>query len=99
MNEPAIPNPRAHRLHLEEQTAPLLQNCPVDGTNPDSCPLHELRALPLAARKRWIGNLSDSELKYLLTYHATCSAERNRTLGFAHGSAGSLADLDRRGRV
>ena len=99
MNAPANPSPRAHRLHLEGQAAPLLRSCSVDGTNSNCCPLYELRALPFAARKRWIGNLSDGELEYLLAYHATCSAERNRCLGFARGPAGPLAELDGRGRV
>ena len=98
MKTPAKPTPRAHRLHLDGQAAVLLRNCPVDGTNPECCPFCELRALPLAARKQWIRNLSDGELEYLLAYHSTCAAERNRVVGFARGPAGPLAQLECRVR-
>jgi hypothetical protein len=91
MKTPASLAPTARRIRLEQQAAALVRNCPVDGTNPDCCPLCELRVQPLAKRKTWLENLTDEELHYLLTYHATCAAERNRALGFARGPARTLA--------
>ena len=64
------------RLELEERTFELSKGCPVDGSNPPECPLCGLRPMPARARRAWIKKLSDNELEYLATYHATCYAEK-----------------------
>lgn len=64
------------RLELEERTFELSRACPVDGSNPAECPLCELRPMRARARRAWIKMLSDPELEYLATYHATCYAEK-----------------------
>jgi hypothetical protein len=64
------------RLELEERTFELSKACPVDGSNPPECPLCGLRPMPARARRAWIKMLSDPELEYLATYHATCHAEK-----------------------
>jgi hypothetical protein len=64
------------RLVLEERTFELSKGCPVDGANPPECPLCGLRPMSARARRAWIRKLSDDELEYLATYHATCYAEK-----------------------
>ena len=64
------------RLELERRTFELSKACPVDGSNPPECPLCELRPMPARARRAWIKMLTDPELEYLATYHATCYAEK-----------------------
>ena len=64
------------RLELEERTFELSKGCPVDGSNPPECPLCGLRPMSAQARRAWIKRLSDDELEYLATYHATCYAEK-----------------------
>jgi len=64
------------RLELEERTFELSKGCPVDGSNPPECPLCGLRPMSARARRAWIKMLSDADLEYLATYHATCYTEK-----------------------
>lgn len=50
----------------------LLESCPVEGGNPEDCPLCEMRKLPAADRLRWFNALSEADLKYLAAYHHVC---------------------------
>jgi len=50
----------------------LGEACPHDGTNPDFCPLHEVRKFDRAGRIRWCNGLADADLEYLARYHQIC---------------------------
>ena len=50
----------------------LLEKCPVQGDNPDSCPLHAIRNSGVEARAKWVANLSDSELDGVYEHHCRC---------------------------
>jgi len=66
------------RARLEQTALFLSDNCPVDLTNPITCPLHDLRSLPLVERRRWVAGLTMKDLRYLVQYHETCAIERRR---------------------
>ena len=68
------------RSRLETQAIALSKHCPVDRSNPDSCPLCDLRLLGLRARRAWVHGLSLEELQYLVLYHAGCAGEKKRVL-------------------
>jgi hypothetical protein len=64
----------AHRrVRMERQVMNLSKSCPVDRTNPDHCPLCDLRLLPARERKAWVQSLTLEELDYLMLYHHSCS--------------------------
>jgi hypothetical protein len=50
----------------------LSEACPFHVTNPEDCPLFELRKLKPAKRLQWVNALSESDLAYLATYHRVC---------------------------
>jgi hypothetical protein len=50
----------------------LLEACPFHVTNPEDCPLFEVRNLEPAMRLQWVEALSESDLKYLASYHRVC---------------------------
>jgi len=66
------------RARLEQTALFLSDNCPVDLTNPVSCPLHDLRRLAVSERQKWVAGLTLKDLKYLVQYHETCAIERRR---------------------
>ena len=70
----------AARSKLERQALILSERCPVDGTNPPGCPLSGLRPLGLAARTKWVKNLTLADLEYLMNYERGCAAERRRQI-------------------
>lgn len=72
--------PVSRRVKLEEQAIALAKCCPVDRSNPSTCPLCELRKLAARARRAWLRRLPLADLEFLALYHATCSAERRRDL-------------------
>ena len=79
MKPPEISHPEADCNRLKRQAVGLATCRSGNGNSPDCCPLCELRALPLSARKAWVDNLTADELEFMLTYHSTCAAERART--------------------
>lgn len=50
----------------------LSEACPFHVTNPEDCPLFELRNMKPAKRRQWVEALSESDLKYLASYHRVC---------------------------
>ena len=48
--------------------------CPLGG-NPDTCPLHKIRKLPVEKRVAWLNSLSDEEVVKLYNYHTRCLEE------------------------
>lgn len=45
--------------------------CPLGG-NPDDCPMHELRKLPVEDRIAWLNSQTDEELIILYEMHNQC---------------------------
>ena len=45
--------------------------CPV-GDNPEDCPLHEIRRMPIEARLAWLESKSDQEVVDLYRRHTEC---------------------------
>ena len=68
----------ARRALLEKQALTLSANCPLDHSNPITCPLHDLRRLPEQERRSWVSGLTTPDLRYLVRYHETCAIERHR---------------------
>lgn len=54
------------------QLVELAVACPVKRDNPDDCPLHELRMLPMAGRFEWAKTRTREEAKAILAAHASC---------------------------
>ncbi|MSU22798.1 MAG: hypothetical protein EXS32_03135 [Opitutus sp.] len=72
--------PVIRRRRLERQAIGLSKRCPVDRSNPGSCPLCDLRLLGIRQRTKWVHGLTLGELKYLLSYHVCCAAEKKREI-------------------
>jgi len=53
--------------------------CPMGG-NPDDCPLHEIRLLPLDERLKWLDSKTDFELIQLFSDHIKCLNEKTASL-------------------
>jgi hypothetical protein len=49
--------------------------CPVDN-NPDDCPLHTVRQLPIEKRIAWLKSKSDDEVVALYAQHIDCLDEK-----------------------
>ena len=52
--------------------------CPYAGGNPNDCPLHEIRQLPLSERKVWVKDLTDEECRSYCEYHSHCLSTKER---------------------
>lgn len=50
----------------------LLNVCPVEGCNPDDCPLSALREMDHRQRLQWFASLDRADLEYLAAYHYVC---------------------------
>lgn len=61
---------------LRNNALGFAKHCPVDGSNPEDCPLHGVRKLGPARSCQWIGDLSGDDLGYLNAYHAVCEQIR-----------------------
>jgi len=70
------------RVRMERQAMQLARSCPIDRTNPDHCPLCDLRLLPARERNLWVQSLTMEELDYLMLYHHSCSSLK--TNGASH---------------
>ncbi|MCX6895456.1 MAG: hypothetical protein NTZ16_08180 [Verrucomicrobia bacterium] len=66
------PQPPKTRAELESVALELIVACPLDSSNPQNCPLRQLREQPLTERVRWLRALADEELAYLVSYHQVC---------------------------
>ena len=60
------------RKQLLEGLLKLCNACPIHDDNPADCPLHAVRTLKPAKRRKWLNGLSDDELAYLTEYHRVC---------------------------
>lgn len=59
---------------LPSSIVTLLAGCPAGDTNPDHCPLHEVRKLPPQDALDWVAGLSPDDKAFLLQYHRCCLA-------------------------
>lgn len=57
---------------LKEFVAALAVDCPVGHSNPEDCPLHDLREQKMPARLKWLQALGEDDLQYLAAYHQVC---------------------------
>ena len=55
----------------------LLTECPI-GTPLDSCPIREIRKLPLHERYGLLDEMGDDEVESILDYHKVCRTEREK---------------------
>ena len=52
-----------------------LLRCPL-GNNPDNCPLHDIRLLPMDQRYDWLDRQSDDDVLQLFQHHNECVKRR-----------------------
>ena len=57
---------------LRDNLVALLEVCPFHRSNPEECPLFELRKMKPAQRLQWFDALAEDDLVYLATYHHIC---------------------------
>lgn len=83
---------RESREQLISALIHLAVGCPVDQSNPASCPLYEARKKEMPERMQlmheWIHSLTDEELEYLAKYHQVCLQWRTCKLA-SEADAGS----------
>jgi hypothetical protein len=70
-------------FYLDDQLMPkmigLAMECPFDGTNPCTCPLHEIRKKSLAERLKWAQKLSEDDAFSILTFHKECLNQKENS--------------------
>lgn len=76
--KPSLPHPSGKvvrgRPLLPSAIVNLLAGCPIGEANPDHCPLHAARNLPLDEALDWVAGLSTDDKAFLLQYHRCCLA-------------------------
>ena len=60
------------KSELRDSLMSLTKCCPVDGCNPEDCPLFLVRKMSADERVQWFNGLSLEGLSYLAAYHQTC---------------------------
>lgn len=63
---------KSQRDELRSSLILLAERCPVEGCNPEDCPLYHVRKLKRAARLKWFNALTGDDLNYVAAYHHTC---------------------------
>jgi hypothetical protein len=61
------------KMVLRDNLLRLVQQCPVELSNPEDCPLFAVRQALPARRLRWFNDLTEDDLVYLNTYHCICA--------------------------
>lgn len=56
-----------------QQLIGLAISCPYEEANPQECPLHDLRKLPLEARYTTINAMNEQEVERIIQFHGICS--------------------------
>lgn len=54
--------------------------CPYDQGNPEHCPLHRTRLLPMPARIHWVRTCADLNLRSIVHYHFHCIASKEKPM-------------------
>ena len=65
--------PNSQRIAFETQILDLSESCPFDGSNPCTCPWHEVRDKSQKEKHEWVRALSDESLLQILAFHKQCS--------------------------
>ena len=76
--EYSLPVKSGEIAQMKGRAAGLVISCPVTQDNPDDCPLHVVRQLPLGERYRWIGTLLPEQMKKLLDQHSECIVRKEQ---------------------
>ena len=61
--------------HVRVAMQGRILRCPL-GDNPEDCPLHAIRLLPVEKRVAWLDSKSDEEVIALFSYHVGCLDEK-----------------------
>lgn len=61
---------------LKTELLGLSVECPFDGTNPLTCPLHKIRNTTLRERCDWAEKLTKDEALHILAFHRECLREK-----------------------
>lgn len=70
---PEMPAPEITDIdELRSYVWGLAMACPVGPSNPEGCPLHEIRKRSLAERHRWLIALGNDEMKRIVASHCAC---------------------------
>ena len=64
---------KSQRTSFEAQIFDLSEVCPFDGSNPCTCPWHEMRKKSQKEKYEWVHALSDESVLQLLAFHKQCS--------------------------
>jgi hypothetical protein len=75
----------AQKESLKTELVGLSVECPFDGTNPQTCPLHKIRKKSLRERCEWAEKLSKTDALKLLTFHHECLREKQSSKAKAGG--------------
>ena len=51
-------------------------HCSEEEENPEDCPLHELRQLPVEERMTWLESRTDEDVEAIFRYHLQCSTNK-----------------------
>ena len=68
--EPLVTVSQRYLLHKE--VFGLSVACPVDASNPCTCPLHEVRKMGVMERCEWLHELSNLKMLGILASHQKC---------------------------
>jgi hypothetical protein len=69
-NEPLVAN--SQRSYLLAEFSILSEACPLDQSNPSTCPFHEIRNWSLKERMAWFDELSEEAIVNIHTYCRLC---------------------------
>ena len=69
--------PAIHSKLIAEVTG-LSMHCPYDQGNPEHCPLHRIRLLPMPARIHWVRTCPDTDMRAIVQYHFNCIANKEK---------------------
>ena len=64
--------PNSQRISFEAMIIDLSDACPIDGSNPCACPLHEIRSKSQKEKFEWVHVLSDERVLQILAFHKQC---------------------------
>ena len=66
----------SRKEELRASLIPLAEACPVDGCNPEDCPLYKVRKMAQSMRLKWFRALTEDDLVFLATYHHVCFSHK-----------------------
>lgn len=76
--EYALPAKTGDIANMKARVAGLIVSCPISQDNPDDCPLHAVRRLPLHERYHWLESLKPEQMRNFLNQHAVCIVRKEQ---------------------